>query len=227
MQEYFPQAPPEVRMMEAKKAINPAALKRWSDIWESIETETTGTLQHTIKAIEGDALLKGAEQLRTQLKFDAKTTFSLSNPRAVAFFRKTGGSIDYIKGIQQTTAESLKTVITTALDEGWSYNSTAREIQKLFDGPISRDRARTIAVYESAQAYEAGNSAFAASLKDDGIEMEKSYETSKDDRVSDLCQGNADDGWLPLDELHSSGVLNPPGHVNCRCYEIYREARKT
>jgi uncharacterized protein with gpF-like domain len=227
MQEYFPQAPPEpVRLMEAKHPVNSAALKRWEDIWNSVEFETTPALQKTVKAIEADGLLKGAEQLRNQLQFDPKTTFSLSNPRAVAFFRKTGGSIDYIKGIQQTTAESLKTVITTALDEGWSYNDTAKEIRKVYDGPITTNRARLIATHEAAQAYEAGNRAFADSIKDDGIEMEKLWTTSHDDRVSDGCAENEADGWIPIDQPHSSGDQEPPRFPGCRCFEQYRQAAK-
>jgi hypothetical protein len=226
MQEYFPQpAAPEVRLMEAKQPPNPAALKRWEDIWQSIETETTGELQDLIEGIEGEALLKGAEQLRSQLRFDAKSTFSLSNPRAVAFFRKTGGSVDYIKGIQGTTAESLKTVITTGLDEGWSYNDTAKEIRKLFDGPISTQRAQLIATNEAAQAYEAGNRAFADTIVDDGIEMEKQWVTSHDDRVSDGCAENEADGWIPINEAHTSGDQEPPRFPGCRCYEQYRQAK--
>jgi hypothetical protein len=226
MQEYFPQVPPEpVRLMEAKRPASIEALKRWADIWQSVEFDTTPILQGVVKGIEADALLKGADQLRAQLGFDAKTTFSLSNPRAVAFFRQTGGSIDYIKGIQGTTAESLKTLITTALDEGWSYNDTAKEIRKLFDGPISTDRARLIATHEAAQAYEAGNRAFADSIRDDGIEMEKMWTTSHDDRVSDGCATNESDGWIPIDQPHSSGDQEPPRFPGCRCYEQYRQAK--
>jgi hypothetical protein len=226
MQEYFPQQPAEpVRVMEAKKAINPEALKRWTEIWNSIETETTRDLQGVVKNIEADALLKGADQLRSQFGFDAKRTFSLSNPRAVRFFQQTGGSVDYIKGIQQTTADSLKRVITTGLDEGWSYNDTAKEIQKLFDGPISTDRARLIATHESAQAYEAGNRAFADTIRDQGIEMEKSWCDSGDEKVCDECLRNVADGWIPIDEPHSSGDQYPPLHPGDRCYEQYRQAK--
>lgn len=226
MQEYFPEPAPEpVRVMEAKHPVDPAALKRWNEIWDSVEFDTTPDLQKTVKAIEAAALLKGAEQLRAQLGFDPKTTFSLSNPRAVAFFRKTGGSVDYIKGIQGTTAESLKRVITTGLDEGWSYNDTAKEIRKLYDGPISRQRARLIATHEAAQAYEAGNRAFADTLTDDGVEMEKQWTTSHDDRVSDGCATNEADGWIPIDQPHTSGDQEPPRFPGCRCYEQYRQAR--
>lgn len=218
MQEFFPQPGP--RIMEAKIPTNPAALKRWQKIWESIETETTKDLQKTVLDIEREALQKGADQAKTLFNFDMN--FSLSNPRATKWFQQNGGSIDYIRGIQQTTADDLKKVVAQGLDEGWSLNDTAREIQKFFAG-ASEERARTIAVHESAQAYEAGNRAFIDTIEDDGVEMEKFYQTSEDDRVSDLCRGNQADGWIPVNERHSSGVQSPPGHVNCRCCELYRK----
>jgi hypothetical protein len=221
MQEYFDKEP--VRLMEAKQPPNPDALKRWDDIWKDVETKTTPPLQQAVKEIEAEALVKGAAQLRTQL--DVKGTFSLANPRAVAWMRKNGGSVDYIRGIQDTTKESLKGLISQGLDEGWSYNQTAKEIRKLFDGPITTKRAQLIAVTESARAYEAGNRAFADTLKDDGITMEKMWMTSHDDRVSDGCAGNEADGWIPIDEPHTSGDQEPPRFPGCRCYEAYREAR--
>jgi hypothetical protein len=225
MRDFFPELAPEVRMMEVKKSIDPAALKRWDDIWKSVEVETTGKLQQVVKGIEQDALLKGAAQLATQMKFDAKTTFSLSNPRAVAFFRKTGGSVDYIRGIQATTAESLKRVITTGLDEGWSYNDTAKEIRKLFDGPISRERAQRIATYETGQSYEAGNRMFAESLEDDGITMEEHWMTSHDEKVRPEHAANEAEGWVPMGHVFSSGDTESPTDPGCRCYMQYRQAR--
>jgi uncharacterized protein with gpF-like domain len=212
------------RAMEAKRPANTDTLKRWDELWQGIEYDTNTDLQKIIAAIERDGLQRGAEQLATQLGFDAKSTFALSNPRAVAYFKQNGGSLSYIRDIQKTTKDSLKRVITTGLDEGWSYNQTAREIQKLYDGPISRQRATLIATNEAAHAYEAGNMAFSQSLKDDGIIMEKRWENSGDDRVSDGCLGNTADGWIPIDEPHSSGDQYPPRFPGCRCYEVYREA---
>ena len=116
-------------------------------------------------------------------------------------------------------------MITTGLDEGWSYSQTAREIRKLYDGPISTKRAQLIATHEAAQAYEAGNRAFADTLKDDGIIMEKMWTTSHDDRVSDGCEVNEADGWIPIDQPHSSGHQEPPRFPGCRCYEQYRQAK--
>lgn len=224
MQEYFPDKEPG-RVMEAKKPINSAAMKRWMEIWEDVETKTTRPLQEAITAIEYEALLKGAAQLKTQMRFDVKSTFTLTNPRAVAWIQKTGGSLSYIKDIQKTTKESLKGLIAQGLDNGWGYTQTAKEIRKLFDGPITTRRAQLIAVTESARAYEAGNRAFADSLKDDGIEMEKLWTTSHDDRVSDGCRANEANGWIPIDEAHTSGDQEPPRFPGCRCFEQYRQAR--
>ena len=78
---------------------------------------------------------------------------------------------------------------------------------------------------ESAQAYEAGNRAFASTLKDDGVEMEKMWTTSHDNRVSDGCAENESDGWIPIDQAHTSGDQEPPRVPGCRCYEQYRQAK--
>ena len=196
----------------------------WQAIWENVSKDTTGTLQKIIMSVEQEGLIKGALQFKKIVPTD-KSTFNLANPRAVAWFKDVGGSTKYITGMQDTTRDEIKTLITNALDKGQSYTQTAKEIGNAFDG-MSRERAQTIAVYETAQAYESGNMMFAQTLVDDGLEMEKFYQTSEDDLVSELCQGNQDDDWIPIDEYHSSGVQQPPGHVRCRCYEKYREKGK-
>ena len=218
---HFPE--PEAKMQKAPplpKIVDTA----WNAIWESVSKDTTGTLQTLIKSIESEGLLKGALQMKKVVPSD-KSTFDLSNPRAVAWFNEMGGSTKYITGMQDTTRDEIKTLITNALDTGQSYTQTAKDISDAFDG-MSRERAQTIAVYESAQAYESGNMMFAQTLVEDGIDMEKFYQTSEDDLVSDLCQGNQDDDWIPIDQYHTSGVQQPPGHVRCRCFEKYRQKGK-
>lgn len=208
---------------KAASRVTQAALKQFKGVWDDIEKATTTDLQDLVVAAEMDGMQAGGDLMAKTINPGGKF-WDLSNPRAVRWFQKNGGSIDLIKDIQATTAGSLKTVISTALDEGWSPDTTAKEIRKLYDGPISRDRAKLIAVTESARSYEAGNRGFADSLKDDGIQMEKRWENSGDDRVSDGCLQNTADGWIPIDQPHSSGDQNPPRFPGCRCYEIYRAA---
>lgn len=216
-----------VKTNKAAPKVTQAALDQFSGIWAGIEKDTQEDLQDLIKNIERDSMQAGGDQMAKTINPTGKF-WDLSNPRAVKWFQEKGGSIDYIKGIQQTTADSLKRVITTALDEGWSYQSTAREIQKLYDGPISRDRAQRIAVFETGQAYEAGNRAFADTLVDDGVEMEEHWMSSHDERVRpahDNITGNESEGWVPLGHVFSSGDTEPPTDPGCRCYMIYREAK--
>jgi hypothetical protein len=202
-------------------------LQNWDRIWEEIAQNSDGELQQILASASADGLASGAAQLKNVLPFDsskkAGTTFNLANPRAVKWFQDNGGSVDKIQGIQATTGDSLKRMISTALDEGWSYTSTAREIQKLYDGPISRDRARVIATTEVGNAYEEGNALFGQSLKDSGINITKRWNTSHDDLVSDDCQANEDEGPIPIDQPHQSGHMQPLAHPRCRCFETYEQ----
>jgi len=196
----------------------------WGRLWQEVDRETFDALQKIIAGVEGEGVLKGAAFSANQIGTITpdSPTFSLANPRAVQWFMDYGGSLSYITDIQYTTRDQLQAVITKAIDEGWSYNQTAKVISSKFDG-FSRERATRIAVHESAQAYEAGNRMFADTLTDDGVEMEKMWMTSHDDRVSDGCEENEGDGWIPITDMHTSGHQQPPRFPGCRCYEIYRQ----
>jgi hypothetical protein len=205
-------------------------LAQFDRIWDDIASRSLSEMQRVVFSAEVDGVAAGADQLKNLIPFDPSkkpgTTFNLANPRAVAFFQKTGGSVDYIKGIQKTTGDSLKRVIGTAIDEGWSYSQTAREIQKLYDGPISRDRAQRIAVYETGKSYEKGNELFARSLEDDGVTMEEHWETSKDEKVRPEHTANEAEGWVPMGHVFSSGHTEPPTDPGCRCWMAYQQAPK-
>jgi hypothetical protein len=208
----------------AREATIDLTMQNWDRIWEEITNNTTGDLQKIIFSAEVDGVVAGSDQLKKTILFDKKSTFSLANPRAVKWFTDNGGSVDYIKGIQKTTGDSLKRVIGTALDEGWSYTSTSKEIQKLYDEPISRARAQRIAVYETGSAYEQGNKLFAESLVDDGITMQEHWMTSHDEKVRPEHAANEAEGWVEMGHTYSSGDTAPPTDPGCRCYKEYRQA---
>ena len=196
---------------------------QWDRIWEEIARNSNQNLQTIIAAAEADGLIGGAEQLRKALPFDPKTTFSLANPRAVQWFAANGGSVEKIRGIQDTTRDQMQAVITKAIDEGWSYNQTAKEISGKFDG-FTRERAQRIAVFETGSAYEQGNKLFAQSLEDDGIVMEEQWVTSHDEKVRPEHAANEAEGWVEIGHVYSSGDTDCPTDPGCRCYKIYREA---
>lgn len=192
--------------------------------WNEVEIETTDQLQVLIYKIEAEALEKGAVTIAQMFRPETGGSFDLANPRAVAWFSQFGGSLDYIKDIQGTSKDQLKTIITKAIDEGWSYNKTAKALSDRFT-QFGRARAQLIATHESAQAYEAGNRIFIDGLTDAGIVIEKKWMNSFDEKVTPECKANTADGWIPLNQAHTSGDQNPPRFPGCRCYENYREAK--
>jgi len=64
----------------------------------------------------------------------------------------------------------------------------------------------------SEGAYQAGDK-----LNQSGITMEKSWLTSRDDRVSDGCAENEDAGWIGFYDAFPSGHQHPLRHPGCRC----------
>lgn len=197
------------------------ANKAWDALWTSVEQDTFDDLQKTVLDAEQAGMLAGGHY--EQGKWVKGNKFwDLKNPRAVAWFKENGGSVDYIKGINDTTSELVKGVIGRGLDEGQSYNEIAKGIRAEFDG-MTRDRATRIAVFETGQAYEAGNRAFVDSIVDDGIEMEEAWVTSHDEKVRPEHAANEAEGWVELGHVFSSGDTEPPTDPGCRCYMQYRE----
>jgi hypothetical protein len=137
-----------------------------------------------------------------------------------------------VTGIAETTRKRLRTLLTRAADEGWSYQRTAKEITALYRGfagpPLAvrprhlRSRAEAIAVFELGDAYEHGNLLVAQDLQDAGLEMEKSWLTVGDDRVRTDHRANQGEGWIPLDQAFGSGDDRPPADPGCRCTLLMR-----
>lgn len=210
------------KLIEADRQLT---LDDFDSVWFRTENLTNTDLQGLIIAEEYESMEVGYEVSKSLFASGSGGSFDLANPRAVAWYSQNGGSLGYIKDIQATSKTQLHTIITKSLDEGWSYNKTSQVIREKFTD-MSRARAQLIATNEAAQAYEAGNRMFIDDLSDMGVIMEKMWENSGDEKVSDGCIENTDDGWIPLNREHSSGHQNPPRFPACRCWEIYREAKK-
>lgn len=163
----------------------------------------------------------------TFLALDA--AFELPFPEATTYARRR--SAELVRGLDATTRESLRTMVATATEKGWSYNRLAAEIRLKFDGFAGKmpqqhiqTRAHMVAVTELGQAYEEGNAAAAKAVQAVGIALEKAWLTVGDDRVDPSCSANEGAGWIPLDDPFPSGVMHPLDHPGCRCAGLTRRA---
>lgn len=208
--------------MKFSEALPPSEVEL---IWAQVQLETVKLFAAPIDAAVAKALEYGGIAILGEVGM--KPRFDLKNPRAVDYLKDYGA--DLVKGINETTRDTLQTLISNATDEGWSYKRTAEAIIERFEQmavgkPQEHidSRAHLIAVTETGQAYEEGSRIVAKDLQDAGLDVEKSWSTVGDVKVSDGCKENEADGWIGIDKLHSSGHQRPLRFPGCRCEERYR-----
>jgi hypothetical protein len=162
--------------------------------------------------------------------FDSDATFSLRNPRAIAYLEEHGA--EQIAGIDETTREAIRGILVRGRKQGWSYEKVAKAIREQFEefgAPTPykhlRTRAHLVAVHEMGNAYEDASLQQAMQLHESGIPMEKYWQNGGDDRVSDGCLANTAVGWIPIDQPFPSGHMRPLRFEGCRCTAFYRRAK--
>ncbi len=209
------------RLQEAPGDILPP---EWEAIFDSIAASESLFAPATQQAIE-DSLLQGAGH--TMADFSVTGAFDLDNPRAAVFLDTHGA--EAVTRINAETRRGLRTIISTGLSEGQSYDEIARNIRERYAGFSTpqpqqhiRSRAHLVAVTETGNAYEVGNRAVADDLVAAGLVMEKSWLTVGDARVSAECESNEGAGWIPLDDIFPGGVDQPLQHPACRCTMLLR-----
>jgi hypothetical protein len=217
---YAYQFPPEI-----KEAIGDIPV---DDLFDGSDADSFDLFKQPIEDTGKGLLAAGAKHLLGEL--DVSLSFSLANPRAVTYIEQHGAAL--IAKINQETRSQIKTLLRQATDEGWSYQKTARAIIGQYDDMAVgvpgnyTSRAERIAVTEAGEAYEEGNWIVTQDLAAGGVQLEKKWDTapelSKSGPCENICQPNADEGWIPADQPHQSGDDHPLGHVGCYCDELYQ-----
>lgn len=119
--------------------------------------------------------------------------------------------------IDATTRDLLREDIADALEEGLSAEDLAARLEENY--AFSEERAALIAETEISRANNEASLFAAQAAEQMGLGMRKAWLT--DDDPCDLCEENADQGFIDLDEEFPSGDDAPPGHPNCKCTLIF------
>ena len=204
----------------------------WLPFFTAAELETIRAFTDPMDRFVARAMAAGGKAATALLgNVGAGISFDLKNPRAVAFLRRYGA--DRVTMINDTTRSILKSIVTEAVESGWSYDRTAEAIISRFaEFAVGKpqlhidSRAHLVAVTESANAYEASHRVVVDDLMDGGLAIQASWLTVGDDRVSDECRANQDQGWIPASEEFQSGHAHPPRFPGCRCCALYRRKPK-
>lgn len=117
--------------------------------------------------------------------------------------------------ITETTRTALNELASQAIDEGWTVAELQHRIVQ--DQAFSPSRALTIARTETAFARAHGEHEAAK-----GVGMQ--YKTwIMGSEACDVCEANAAEGRIGIDDAFESGDDVPPAHPNCRCSLGYYE----
>lgn len=208
-----------------QESVSPAD---WLPLLDEVKATTDHLFWQAIQDGIGQALQIGADDTIAALgDLGAGISFTLKHPVAVEYLRTHAAWA--VTQIDDTTRDYLNTIITTGVDEGWSYDRMARAIIDRYAGfGISkpqlhiRSRAHLIAITEMGQAYELAGRAVVDDLAAAGLDMEKQWLTVGDNRVSDGCKDNQAAGWVKLDSEFPSGHQHPLRFPGCRCTVLYR-----
>lgn len=117
-----------------------------------------------------------------------------------------------VAGISDTARDRLRTLIRQAYDEKTSQTGFAKLIRGEF-ATFSKQRAELIAVTEWNRA---ASQATLIGYKKQGVQMKRWY-TAGDNRVCPVCDDNAAQFAIPIDDEFPSGDDAPPAHPGCRC----------
>jgi len=164
-------------------------------------------------------------QLRQYMKEQAQQSYdhvvNQVNWKAVEWAKEASNQL--VTQIDETTRESLKNLVSNAVERGLSVQELAAEINGAH--AFSRERAELIAVTEMAEADVTGNKmGYAASGVVGGLQWLTANE-GEDDRTCEDCEKNhlaivpmGADGMAA--QPYPSGARGVPAHPRCICDEL-------
>jgi SPP1 gp7 family putative phage head morphogenesis protein len=165
----------------------------WGDEWASVMERFYPLL---VEKAFGDA----------GIALGMSLAFTLDNPLIQEIL---GELAQQVRGVADTTIDEIQALVGRQAAEGWSVDQLAAEIGKLAE-IRSTERARVIAVTETASAYSRGS---IAAYQQSGVVDRLTWLTTD---PCEICQEN-NEKIVPMGEAFPSGHTFPPAHPNCRC----------
>ena len=181
------------------------------DFLDPILRTFSDSLQIRIQGHLATAYIRGSAQMVEwgRTKLTDRPVFYEGPPIQEAIDYASKHTATLIKGLNDETANRMRTVISNAIKEKRGIDGLARDIRKQFND-MSRVRSQTVARTETCDALE---NSFMDRAKDLGV-------TGKEWIVTDpcpICEANGNAGIIPINDLFPSGDLRPPAHPRCRC----------
>jgi len=166
---------------------------------------TTDDIEKILEEMSKD----GGAQALLQIGITDSGTTSQVDERAIEYAKNRAAEMVQI---DDTTKEGLRSIVTKAVEEGWSTDDLSAAIADSY--LFSDSRADMIARTEIAKADVAGNM---SGYRESGVVTGKVWLLGSEHDIDDPCNDNADAGEIGIDDVFPSGDDAPPQHPNCVC----------
>lgn len=175
------------------------------DIIAGLELDFDAIIDVSVKNLK-NAALEGTDNAIGYLQ-GAGAVF---DPQEIAEGVANYNAAQLVTNINESTRNMLYGNIDTAMKEGWTTNELADKLAANY--AFSEARAETIARTEIAFADMQGSM---EAYRQSGVVTGKKWLLAEE--PCDICEGNAKDGIIGLDNVFSSGDDAAPAHPNCEC----------
>lgn len=115
--------------------------------------------------------------------------------------------------ISETTRDMVRDTVARGIEEGKGIAALEEDIASSY--AFSDERAAMIARTETIRAHNQGALTGYQVASEVGVAVQKEWLVG--DGCCDICQENADEGAIDIDDDFPSGDDAPPAHPNCRC----------
>jgi len=171
------------------------------------------TLKSTIGGQVAEVYISGQAEMITWGKTKGGVPIAYEGPPIQGAIDWAGKhSATLVKGLDEETKKRLAHTISQGIENKRGIPGLSRDIRNTF-GDMSKHRSELIARTETSNAL---SQASLDTMEDMGIGG-KEWITAGDDLVSEECEGNENEGVIPVGQTFSGGVMAPPQHPDCRC----------
>ena len=185
----------------------------WDEWLDAVIKSCQAQLASRVVAHIGNLYIQGSMQMMSYGKTKLGIPIYYEGPPSSAAIK---WAQDYSAGLVTNmdieTRSRLAQAIADGIENKRGIEGLSRDIRKEFTD-MSKTRADMISQTESNRALSEGSRQKALEMGVDG----KEAIVIGDDLVCEICNGNADQGVIPINDPFQSGDMNTPFHVNCRC----------
>ena len=219
----------EIRFTESARLKENIGGDELNRLFDNVEALTNDQFKKPLDEAYRASIAAGANAITLELGEDI-ISFNLSNQRAEDWIIDNGAKL--VTNVNETSRFRIKNIVKKGLRAGDSYDDIAAAITKRYkEFAIGkpqlhiRSRAHLVAITETGNASEAGAREGALQANAAGLNMEKMWSDTGDNKVSELCVVNNNQSWIPIDQPHASGHDRPLRFPGCRCAELYRRKK--